>query len=311
MFDQQRVQAHTQCITEAEKYGPKGQAKTASGTPAKSTKPKPDVDINIGLSERPPWFCSLCNTKATSQQALLLHGDGKKHRAKVRAFTAKQQPNPPEEGAITNKTSTENTPKNEIPIGKEGAIASKESIVNTPKDEVPNDKSSEDDKENGPSHGVSEHNNSATEIGNISVKKRKKDTSNGTEKCSNGVCNGIVTHVEPEETLKKSKKARQETEVKGTEKKKAKFEAEKEAERTSTRKEGSELNIKWKKLIASVLKSTADGALKMKKLQKLVFKSLQESGIAVDEVEFRTTLEHKVNSSSKFVVDGKLVTLAV
>lgn len=38
-------------------------------------------------------LCSLCNTKATSKQALLLHADGKKHRAKARAFHAsKQQP---------------------------------------------------------------------------------------------------------------------------------------------------------------------------------------------------------------------------
>ncbi|XP_028753582.1 UBP1-associated proteins 1C-like [Neltuma alba] len=36
---------------------------------------------------------SLCNTRATSKQTLLLHADGKKHRAKARAFhAAKQQP---------------------------------------------------------------------------------------------------------------------------------------------------------------------------------------------------------------------------
>lgn len=38
------------------------------------------------------WLCSLCNTKATSQQALLLHAEGKKHGAKARAFHASQQP---------------------------------------------------------------------------------------------------------------------------------------------------------------------------------------------------------------------------
>ena len=37
---------------------------------------------------------SLCKTKTTSKQTLLLHADGKKHRAKARAFhAAKQQPN--------------------------------------------------------------------------------------------------------------------------------------------------------------------------------------------------------------------------
>lgn len=43
-----------------EKYGPKGQGKTlsaATATPNKDSKQRPEVDINVGLSERPPWFC--------------------------------------------------------------------------------------------------------------------------------------------------------------------------------------------------------------------------------------------------------------
>ncbi|CBI27867.3 unnamed protein product, partial [Vitis vinifera] len=99
-FGQQSVQGHTQCITEAEKYGPKGQGKALNGTPAKGksdSKQRPEVDITVGLSERPPWFCSLCNTKATSKQALLLHADGKKHRAKARAFHAANEPKQKEE----------------------------------------------------------------------------------------------------------------------------------------------------------------------------------------------------------------------
>jgi cell growth-regulating nucleolar protein len=54
------VQGHNQCITEAEKYGPKGQSKSANGTPAKPkdiSKQEPDFDINVGLSNRYPWFC--------------------------------------------------------------------------------------------------------------------------------------------------------------------------------------------------------------------------------------------------------------
>ncbi|KAG5243492.1 UBP1-associated protein 1C [Salix suchowensis] len=103
-FGKQSVQGHTQCITEAEKYGPKGLGKASNGATPKSNKDakqKPDVDINVGLTERPPWFCSLCNTKATSKQTLLLHADGKKHRAKARAFqAAKQQPKQTEESAL-------------------------------------------------------------------------------------------------------------------------------------------------------------------------------------------------------------------
>ncbi|TYI25206.1 hypothetical protein ES332_A05G035300v1 [Gossypium tomentosum] len=64
--------------------------------------------ILIRLSQRPPWFCSLCNTKAISQQTLLLHAEGKKHRAKARAFHAKQQPEQMEASALDTKALTEN-----------------------------------------------------------------------------------------------------------------------------------------------------------------------------------------------------------
>ncbi|KAA3490317.1 pre-mRNA cleavage factor Im 25 kDa subunit 1-like [Gossypium australe] len=81
IFKQPTVQGRTQCITEAEKYGPKGQVKTPNGSNAKANKQtneKPDIDINVGLSQRPPWVF-LCKTMATSQQTLLLHAEGKKH----------------------------------------------------------------------------------------------------------------------------------------------------------------------------------------------------------------------------------------
>uniref|UniRef100_A0A2P2IWH3 UBP1-associated proteins 1C isoform X2 n=1 Tax=Rhizophora mucronata TaxID=61149 RepID=A0A2P2IWH3_RHIMU len=59
-FGQDSVQDHTQCLTEAEKYGPKGQGKAPNGTTPKANKDAKkqlDIDINVGLSERPPWFC--------------------------------------------------------------------------------------------------------------------------------------------------------------------------------------------------------------------------------------------------------------
>ncbi|AEC06875.1 putative transcription factor C2H2 family [Arabidopsis thaliana] len=109
MFGRDTVQGHNQCITEAEKYGPKGQSKSANGTPAKPkdiSKQEPDFDINVGLSNRYPWFCSLCNTKATSQQTLLAHADGKKHRGKAKAFHARQQQE--QSTTLDNKDGSEN-----------------------------------------------------------------------------------------------------------------------------------------------------------------------------------------------------------
>ncbi|MCL7044307.1 hypothetical protein MKW94_023537 [Papaver nudicaule] len=112
-FSQESVQAHTQCISETEKYGPKGGVKPGSNTPA-NTKQKPDVDTNVGLSTRPPWYCSLCKTSATSQQTLLLHADGKKHRAKARGFHASQQPpKAAEESTPVVTDSTVEAPKEE------------------------------------------------------------------------------------------------------------------------------------------------------------------------------------------------------
>ncbi|KAL5229280.1 hypothetical protein ABZP36_017545 [Zizania latifolia] len=99
-FSQGTVQAHNQCISEAEKYGPKGQNKQSNNAQGKQDKPKPnaDVDTNVGLSTYPPWFCSLCNTTTTSKQTLLSHADGKKHRAEAKAYHASQkQANGPEQ----------------------------------------------------------------------------------------------------------------------------------------------------------------------------------------------------------------------
>ncbi|KAI3441640.1 AAA domain-containing protein [Psidium guajava] len=57
MFNQQNMQGHTQCLNEAEKYGPKGQGRFSNGMPAKpnkDAKQQPDCDIIIGLTKRPP-----------------------------------------------------------------------------------------------------------------------------------------------------------------------------------------------------------------------------------------------------------------
>ncbi|KAA8534809.1 hypothetical protein F0562_029749 [Nyssa sinensis] len=278
-FGQQSVQGHTQCITEAEKYGPKGQGKASNATSTKQnndSKQKPDVDINVGLSERAPWFCSLCNTKATSQQALLLHADGKKHRAKARAFHgAKQQPKHEEESTPTSKVSTENTPKDELPVNrdvKEPQAQDQSTIAPRPL-----------------------------------LIKRKYDGSekDGTRKKIRGdtsgeLGNGEVIQVEraeAEETENLVKKAKQSV-----------SKEDKMVESSST-KEDSKKKIKWKKLITSLLKTNPGGVLKLRKLRKLVLKAVQESGFTEDETQLSNILEQKVNSSSRFTVDGKYVCL--
>ncbi|XP_076923717.1 uncharacterized protein LOC143585934 [Bidens hawaiensis] len=238
MFGQQSVQGHTQCITETEKYGPKGQAKP-NGTPGKpnsASKPKPEVDINVGLSERPPWFCSLCNTSATSKQTLLSHADGKKHRAKARAFHASKQPPKDAEGPTPNaKVKPESVEKTDLPLNEGLKSESPES------------------------------------------KKRKHEAAE-----NNGdLGNGEVVH----DSSAKSEKTKK------------------------SKGEDVEKKIKWKKIITAVLKSVCDGSLKMRKLRTQVLKTIRESGSTIDESQLVDTLEHKINSSSKFAVNGKYVQL--
>ncbi|XP_057722033.1 UBP1-associated proteins 1C [Arachis stenosperma] len=257
-FGQDTVQNHTQCMTEAEKYGPKGQVK--NGAPAKpnkdGNKQKPDVDINVGLSERPPWFCSICNTQATSKQTLLLHADGKKHRAKARAYHASKQPPPQTDKFAPDAKIVSEAAPNEARDGKN---------AEQPKLE---ESSKQDNLKSG------------DEIS--SAKKRKLEASEGDliKKCRNDISvdtgNGEVIQGEEAE-------GRVESAVKN--------------------------KIKWKKLIKSALKSQPDGTLKMKKLKKVVLKALQESGVVVDETEFSEALQQKINSSSRFAVEGKYVQL--
>ncbi|KAG8367192.1 hypothetical protein BUALT_Bualt16G0047100 [Buddleja alternifolia] len=275
VFGQHDVESHTQCITEAEKYGPKGQAKASNGTntkPKNDSKHKPDVDINVGLSERPPWFCSLCNTKATSKQTLLLHADGKKHRAKARAVHAsKQQPN----DAAETKGLTENNAKDEAP----------------------------DNKDLGESR---EQNSSKVETNDSkSNKKRKIEAADNAQNkaggdISAGLGSGEVTRsngVETEVTngVKQAKHSSKKEDAKVD---------------TNTDEDSGNKKIKWKKLITSALKSNPDGALKFKKLSKSVVKALEESGLTQNNNQLSKILEQKINSSSRFVVDGKYVRLA-
>ncbi|XP_009604336.1 uncharacterized protein LOC107771467 [Nicotiana tabacum] len=272
IFSRQTVESHTQCITEAEKYGPKGLGKASNGTPAKASsdsKQKPDVDINVGLSDRPPWFCSLCNTNATSKQTLLLHADGKKHRAKARAFHAKQQPKQTEPTDHGVEVSNDNNQKREILENKAGELLKEKNLK---------------EAENGNTH---------------SKKKRKdRESENGDAKPSGELDNGEVSQVEKEQETKRKKEAKKET-VK-----------EDKAVVDGSNGNDSKKKIKWKKLITLALKSNSDGVLKLKKLKKIVLESANESGMVKDGSQFSDIIEHKINSSSKFVVDGKYVRLA-
>lgn len=275
VFGQDSVQGHTQCVTEAEKYGPKGQGKDVTTTKPKNNakqKQKAEVDINVGLTERPPWFCSLCNSKATSKQALLLHADGKKHRAKARAFhAANEKPKTNEAIAPDNDITNENAPKSEDKL-KDPLKA----------DAVPNGSEAEN-------------------LGRSTKKKRKLDASesNVARKKAAGEDNSgefggrEVVHIEREEAkegechVPKVGKLAKQSPGKGEFGKK----------------------IKWKKLITSILNSNPKGVLKIKKLKKIVLKALQEYGVNEHDNKLVEVLEHKIHSTSRFMVNDNCVHL--
>ena len=91
------VQGHATCVTEVDKYA-KGATKpggyAAQGyykdgscatiavvaQPAASTSEPADTAF---LSTRPPWACSVCKVTCTSQDTLLGHAAGVKHRRRV------------------------------------------------------------------------------------------------------------------------------------------------------------------------------------------------------------------------------------
>lgn len=273
----------------------------------------------------------MCNTKATSKQTLLLHADGKKHRAKARAFhAAKQQPKQTE-GTI-NSTSTETSYKTENQEGKNIGEQNDQKASNV----------------------AIKHESSVAENGNVqSGKKRKlEDAENDcarkkseletTTECGNGE----VIQVEKPET----------EEIKGQGKKTKKTKSKDDGPMDSSSKNDDKNNIKWKKLITSTLKSVCslpsssssncfhflpariifftryttqgsmfrciiswldlkmivlnvfmylticvytgqnpEGVLKLKKLKKLVLKSLKESGITEDKSLLTEMLEQKVS----------------
>ncbi|KAJ8467088.1 hypothetical protein OPV22_029640 [Ensete ventricosum] len=277
-FDQESVQRHTQCISEAEKYGPKDQGKASQKAQEKPDKPKPnaDVDVNVGLSSRPPWFCSLCNTNTTSKQTLLLHADGKKHRAKARAFHAAQK---------QSTQTVEPTSNTEIADGKPPAKSIESNGF--PKTDESKDELNEAVK-------------LVAKVENESSAKRKRnnevieDFAKDNEKNVHDLSNGEVIQAREIGTEGRPNKKKH---------------VEDHHDKQYHGKEFSQHKVKWKKLVTSTLKTNPDLTMKIKKLQKIVIKMVKESGVTEDEAQLREMLMDKINSSSRFMVNNKKIQL--
>nr|XP_010937857.1 UBP1-associated proteins 1C [Elaeis guineensis]XP_019704356.1 UBP1-associated proteins 1C [Elaeis guineensis] len=287
-FSQQSVQSHTQCISEAEKYGPKDQGKGARNAQTKPDKPKQNagVDVNVGLSSHAPWYCSLCNTTTTSKQNLLVHADGKKHRAKARAYHAAQQ----QSGQAVEPMSSEKGSVGDTPmVDSVEANGFKKADESKERDTL---------KDTGALV-------SGGEEKSTTGKKRKVDASGAglakttEDKNVHNLSNGEVLQAEKGDGQQCQPKKKKHADAPSN--------CEQPEDKQS--KEASKHKIKWKKLVTSTLKSNPDGVMKIRKLQKLVIKALQESGISEDEAQLRDTLMGKINSSSRFVIEDKHIRL--
>ncbi|GAQ87541.1 hypothetical protein KFL_003590150 [Klebsormidium nitens] len=114
VFDRQSVQGHTSCVTEEVRYGPRDAFRQALANPSAGSKENPakggeNLELTIGLSTRPPWECTLCRVKCTSEETLQGHAQGKKHRAKARAAAkAQAEKEVPTEGVVGAASTGEN-----------------------------------------------------------------------------------------------------------------------------------------------------------------------------------------------------------
>eukprot|EP00250_Pteridium_aquilinum_P024552 c2923_g1_i1 orf=310-1431(-) len=331
VFNQQSVQGHTQCISEAEKYGPKSMGcikketmKTVSGE-----QNCDNLDVSLGLSARAPWSCSLCNVKATSQETLMLHSQGKKHRSKVRSMSSK----------LSN-----------------GSLASK-STLGTMETVPSSNKSTSDVKQDIIAVSLTD------ELDEKNLNNSKWENGSSTEKTFARIDDGqrqhegAVTYVQPESNQAVTYGSNKKQTV--GEKKKRKRAVEQDRPPSSATREaefvrnggeasctlmGGELSgsvklledeqagcgkhmvdedmaeawsrvVKWKKIIRRTLKNAPNGSLRIKQLRSsvlpLVVEVVKKSGLEVSKGSFCKELEKQIHSQARLIIDGRNVRLAV
>lgn len=170
------------------------------------------------------YLCSLCNTKATSQQTLLLHAEGKKHRGKARAVHAsKQQSMQKEEPDSHTKLPSETPQKIELLGNKDLKESESEDI----------------------SQVNSAHHNLEIENGTLPLKKRRKSDRSEDDSSRKKAKDDTSVELGNGEVIQSGK----------TEKDKKEISTKRDNVLKSCFDKEETKKIKWKKLIKSVLKS--------------------------------------------------------
>eukprot|EP00252_Welwitschia_mirabilis_P008102 TRINITY_DN19809_c0_g1_i1.p1 TRINITY_DN19809_c0_g1~~TRINITY_DN19809_c0_g1_i1.p1 ORF type:complete len:340 (-),score=86.76 TRINITY_DN19809_c0_g1_i1:132-1151(-) len=302
IFTQESVQAHTQCMSEVDKYGPKTDGKVV---PSSMTSKKPsgmtnvDFDLSVGLSTRPPWNCSLCNVKTTSKETLLLHSEGRKHISKARAFHANK---------VSNQTAAASLKEHE---------GAEEHVLEQLRPIEQGNSSEKGDVQIEKSQKKRKRMESRTDIVSSSNGESKHDDPRQLSDFKDNKCSNLEEQVNSQ-SHKKSKSVdgsvTQDT-LKGKpvlhseDMTQAKY-MNGETDRHAIRKEVSIDTVKWKKIIKSVLKKSPDGRLSLKKLQKAVVPLVMHKLENAEAGKIKAAILEKVMSSSRFVLNDKIVSLA-
>ncbi|KAH7445991.1 hypothetical protein KP509_01G031500 [Ceratopteris richardii] len=319
-FTQQSVQGHTQCISEAEKYGPKNMG-VVNKEKKKASCREEDADnlnINLGLSTRPPWSCSICNVKATSQETLLLHSQGKKHKSKVRSVSSTVSGNAKATVSDTNKEEFS------IPLKEsDKEICTKSNFENGRKETLSHvDHRGVERADANQNHQESTNHSSENGVNkehNVSMKKRRKLSDDNNVSPFHGKC-GVKTDLKSDEIcchatgerINGSMESLEDGNIKHKEPFRKKHKKQKSA--GDVDKAWSSF-IKWKKLIKRCLKNAPDGSLKIRHLRRSMFpyvmEAVNQSGLDFSKESFSEELERQVRSHKIFSIDGKLVRLTI
>ena len=97
-FDYRGVKAHVSCVTEHEKYALAATKPGGAGARVNAARgggggggggTGAEAFGEEFLATGPPWKCACCNVTCTSQETLLGHAAGKKHKSKARGARAR------------------------------------------------------------------------------------------------------------------------------------------------------------------------------------------------------------------------------
>eukprot|EP00887_Chlorella_sp_A99_P007445 scaffold2.g7445.t1 len=239
------------------------------------------------LSTRPPWKCSICNVQCTSQETLMGHAQGTKHKRRARAALAvKGGQAQGQQGAAQQPECARGS------AAANGAAAPANGHVQ---------------QEQGPPGDEAKHAAEEKEAaqGDMGKKGKKRKAAEGEQAAAPAAAPHAQQEGEAGGAAHKAKKKK--GDKGGTAEGAAPPPAAATAEQAPGAAAAAGKRPKWKKLAAVALRE-AGGSMKLKKLQAAVLAAV--GGDAGDTAAGGAALLAVLRGSSKFEVAGKVVRLS-